>query len=101
MILFPCFPDTLRLLAKRHSVLADRTPSEFAALWKEPVPVRFSEILVLAGTALKTLSNSQDQQEVFRRLAQLSPGDQAGWRKMSAHQMLCHLRDSYCVALGE
>ncbi len=50
---------------------------------------------------MKTFSNSGDQQEVFRRLAQLSPDDQARWGQMSAHQMLCHLRDSYCVPLGE
>jgi hypothetical protein len=50
---------------------------------------------------MKTLSKSEDQQEIFRRLAQLSPDDQAQWGHMSAHQMLCHLRDSYCVALGE
>src|SRR3954449_11765061 len=50
---------------------------------------------------MKTLSNSDDQQEIFSRLAQLSLEDQAQWGHMSAHQMLCHLRDSYCVALGE
>ena len=50
---------------------------------------------------MKTLSHSENQQEIFRRLAQLSPQDQARWGTMSAHQMLCHLRDSYCVALGE
>ena len=50
---------------------------------------------------MKTLSNSEDQQEVFHRLAQLSPDDEGRWGHTSAHQMLCHLRDSYCVALGE
>jgi hypothetical protein len=50
---------------------------------------------------MKTLSNSDERQEISRRLAQLSSDDQALWGHMSAHQMLCHLRDSYCVALGE
>src|SRR4051812_5186421 len=50
---------------------------------------------------MKTLRNTEDQQEIFRRVAQLSPEDPAHWGHMSAHQMLCHLRDSYCVALGE
>jgi hypothetical protein len=50
---------------------------------------------------MKTLSNSEDQEEVLQRIAQLSPNDEALWGHMSAHQMLCHLRDSYYVALGE
>src|SRR4051795_9792009 len=50
---------------------------------------------------MNTLRNTEDRREIFRRLAQLSPEDQAQWGQMSAHQMLCHLRDSYCVALGE
>jgi Protein of unknown function (DUF1569) len=50
---------------------------------------------------MKTLSNSDDRQEIFRRIAQLSSEDQAQWGQMSVHQTLCHLRDSYCVALGE
>ena len=50
---------------------------------------------------MKTLSNTEERQEVSRRLAQLSPDDEAHWGHMSAHQMLCHLRDSYCLALGE
>jgi len=50
---------------------------------------------------MKTLSNTEERQELSRRLAQLSPGDEPQWGHMSAHQMLCHLRDSYCVALGE
>jgi hypothetical protein len=50
---------------------------------------------------MKTLNNSEDQQEILRRLAQLSAEDHPQWGHMSADQMLCHLRDSYCVALGE
>jgi len=50
---------------------------------------------------MKTLSNRENRREIRRRLAQLSPKDQARWGQMSAHQIVCHLRDSYCVALGE
>src|SRR5947209_4902143 len=50
---------------------------------------------------MKTLATVADRREIFDRIAQLSDGDQRKWGKMSAHQMLCHLRDSYCLALGE
>src|SRR4051812_39367545 len=50
---------------------------------------------------MKTLSNAEDRQEVLRRLAQLCPEDRSQWGQMTAHQMVCHLRDTYCVALGE
>ncbi len=50
---------------------------------------------------MKTLANGEVRQEVLSRIAQLSHEDEAKWGKMSAHQMLCHLRDSYCVALGD
>jgi hypothetical protein len=50
---------------------------------------------------MKTLGNTGDQREILDRIAQLSRQDEAKWGKMSAHQMVCHLRDSYCVALGE
>lgn len=50
---------------------------------------------------MKTLESIDVRQEILTRLTQLSEGDPALWGTMSAHQMLCHLRDSYCVALGE
>jgi hypothetical protein len=50
---------------------------------------------------MKTLKSIAARQEILNRLAQLSERDPARWGKMSAHQTLCHLRDSYCVALGE
>lgn len=50
---------------------------------------------------MKTLSNTDERQGISSRLAQLAHDDEAQWGHMSAHQMLCHLRDSYCVALGE
>ncbi|MGA7409173.1 MAG: DUF1569 domain-containing protein [Bryobacteraceae bacterium] len=50
---------------------------------------------------MKTLSNSSDRQEVVTRIGRLSPADAAKWGKMSVHQMICHLNDSYLYALGE
>jgi Protein of unknown function (DUF1569) len=50
---------------------------------------------------MKTLRNSRDREEVIRRLAQVSSEDPAQWGRMSAHQMLCHLRDSYSLLLRE
>jgi hypothetical protein len=50
---------------------------------------------------MKTLGNETDWREIVERLASLTSDDRARWGKMSAHQMLCHLRDSYCLALGE
>ena len=49
----------------------------------------------------KSLSNPDDQQEIRLRLGQLSPQDKALWGQMSVGQMVCHLTDSYQVALAE
>ena len=50
---------------------------------------------------MKTLSNASDRQEVVTRIGKLSPADTAKWGKMTVHQMICHLTDSYLYALGE
>jgi hypothetical protein len=50
---------------------------------------------------MKTLSCATDRQEVLTRINNLSPADRAIWGKMSVHQMVCHLTDSYLCALGE
>jgi len=50
---------------------------------------------------MNTLSNLTDQQAISHRLAELSAADVARWGSMSAHQMVCHLDDSYKVALGQ
>jgi hypothetical protein len=50
---------------------------------------------------MKTLGNDTDRRKILERMASLTRDDRARWGKMSAHQMLCHLRDSYCLALGE
>ena len=50
---------------------------------------------------MKTLKNLNERQTIALRLAELSPEDKARWGSMSVHQMMCHLDDSYKVALGE
>ena len=50
---------------------------------------------------MKTLSNLADRQNISLRLTQLSTADTARWGLMTAHQMVCHLVDSYKVALAE
>jgi Protein of unknown function (DUF1569) len=50
---------------------------------------------------VKTLSSLADRQNISLRLKELSPEDRARWGLMTVHQMVCHLDDSYKVALGE
>ncbi|HSU30290.1 MAG TPA: DUF1569 domain-containing protein [Bryobacteraceae bacterium] len=50
---------------------------------------------------MNTLQSTTTQQEILHRIAQLSELDKPQWGIMSVHQMICHLRDSYCIALGE
>jgi hypothetical protein len=45
----------------------------------------------LNSTAIKVLLN---------RLERLRPGTRALWGKMNAHQMVCHLNDSFDLAMG-
>jgi hypothetical protein len=49
----------------------------------------------------KNLGNPGDREEIRSRLAALSPQDAARWGSMSVHQMICHLNDSYKLALGK
>jgi hypothetical protein len=50
---------------------------------------------------MKTLANPVDKQNVLTRLAKVQPGLRALWGRMSAHQMLCHLSDSFLAVIGE
>lgn len=38
---------------------------------------------------------------MLRRLRQVLPDSPRRWGKMSAHQMVCHLNDSFKLAIGE
>jgi hypothetical protein len=50
---------------------------------------------------MKTLFNIPDRNEVLDRLHGVRPESQCLWGRMSAHQMICHLSDSFRAALGE
>jgi hypothetical protein len=50
---------------------------------------------------MKSLSNLADRQDILRRLTEVSAADKARWGSMNVNQMVCHLDDSYKVALGE
>jgi Protein of unknown function (DUF1569) len=49
---------------------------------------------------MKTLINSRDRNEVLVRLGKLRPTNRARWGTMSAHQMICHLSDSFRASFG-
>lgn len=50
---------------------------------------------------MKTLANPADKQNVTARLAKIQPDRRALWGRMSAHQMVCHLSDSFLAVMGE
>jgi hypothetical protein len=45
--------------------------------------------------------NYETVPELHNRLQRLTPATAALWGRMNAHQMVCHLNDSICVAMGE
>ena len=50
---------------------------------------------------MKTLANSSDKQEILDRLTRIRPDSARRWGKMNAHQMVCHLNDSFHCATGD
>ncbi len=50
---------------------------------------------------MKTLANPEDKQATLERLAKVQPEQRARWGRMSAHQMLCHLNDSFLAVMGQ
>ena len=50
---------------------------------------------------MKSLQNPDDKEELLRRLMALRPDSTRRWGKMSPHQMVCHLSDSFLTAFGE
>jgi hypothetical protein len=50
---------------------------------------------------MKTLARQRDRDEILQRLKRLRPESTARWGRMSAHQMICHLADSFRMAIGE
>ena len=49
----------------------------------------------------KNLNQSVDLTEIVARLNRVRPDSPRQWGKMTPHQMLCHLSDSYLIAMGE
>ncbi len=50
---------------------------------------------------MRTLLSADDRQSIVDRISKLTPQDRRRWGKMSAAQMICHLTDSYQLALTE
>jgi hypothetical protein len=50
---------------------------------------------------MRRLEAVEDREEILRRIGALTAADQRRWGKMTVHQMVCHLCDSYRLALGE
>lgn len=50
---------------------------------------------------MQTLAVPGDRDFILRRIARLKPSDARRWGRMSPHEMICHLSDSYRLALGK
>lgn len=49
---------------------------------------------------MKTLARQRDRDEILQRLRRVRPESTRRWGRMSAHQMVCHLSDSFRVVTG-
>jgi hypothetical protein len=49
---------------------------------------------------MSRLDESPVRSAIQQRLALLAPGHTARWGRMNAHQMVCHLSDSFLLPLG-
>jgi hypothetical protein len=50
---------------------------------------------------MTNLGNGMVRQRILQRIAAIKPDSRACWGRMTSHQMLCHLSDSFRVSLGE
>ena len=50
---------------------------------------------------MKTLRNINDRKEILERLSRVRIDSARKWGKMSAHQMVCHLCDSFRGPMGQ
>jgi hypothetical protein len=50
---------------------------------------------------MKTLGNAADRNLVMERLSRLTPDSRRQWGRMTPHQMICHLNDSFKSVIGE
>ena len=49
----------------------------------------------------KTLDQPECVNEIIARLSSVTADSPRQWGKMTVHQMLCHLSDSFCGVIGE
>lgn len=50
---------------------------------------------------MKTLARPVDKAEIVQRLRAVSPASARRWGRMSSHQMVCHLTDSFRIVSGQ
>ena len=50
---------------------------------------------------MRRLDNDANKDVLLRRLRQVTPNSQRRWGKMTPHQMICHLNDSFKSVIGE
>ena len=50
---------------------------------------------------MKTLARKRDRDEILHRLRKVRPESPRRWGRMSAHQMVCHLSDSFLAVIGQ
>ena len=50
---------------------------------------------------MKTMARAQDKEEIVRRLRTLRADSARRWGRMSAHQMICHVSDSFLAVTGQ
>ena len=50
---------------------------------------------------MSTLADPKVRAALCERIAKLNPDSPRQWGRMTAHEMLCHLNDSFRVAIGE
>jgi hypothetical protein len=50
---------------------------------------------------MKTLARPRDKAEIVQRLRRLHPDSVRRWGRMSAHQAVCHMSDSFRMAIGQ
>lgn len=50
---------------------------------------------------MKTLAHGREKDEIRRRLSALRPDSPRRRGRMTAHQMICHLSDSFLAVTGQ
>jgi Protein of unknown function (DUF1569) len=50
---------------------------------------------------MKTMARAEDKEEIVRRLRTIRADSGRRWGRMSAHQMICHLSDSFLAVTGQ